>query len=83
MSSKTFAQRLCNLKFGSLIIDLIYLPELLILIVLVFFSRRDSMSWYTMLWDIFIIFLGLMFGLVGMYYSGRALERAYELGIPV
>jgi hypothetical protein len=45
--------------------------------------RRSVMSWYTMLWDIFIIFLGVMFAMIGMYYSGRALWKAYELGIPV
>ena len=47
------------------------------------FCRRNVMSWYTMLWDIFIIFLGAMFAMIGMYYSGRALWKAYELGIPV
>jgi vesicular inhibitory amino acid transporter len=47
------------------------------------YIRRKSMSWYTMLWDIFIILLGCMFALVGMYYSGKALFKAYELGMPV
>ena len=41
------------------------------------------MSWPTMLYDISIIFMGLFFGMIGMYYSGRAMERAYELGVPV
>ncbi len=45
--------------------------------------RRHSMSWFTMCYDMFIIFLGLMFGIVGMYYSGRAMKRAFELGVPV
>jgi len=47
------------------------------------YLRRHLMSWYTMLWDIFIIFLGCMFGLFGMYYSGKALQKAYVLGIPI
>jgi len=45
--------------------------------------RRHVISWYTMCYDMFIIFLGLMFGIVGMYYSGRAMKRAFELGVPV
>jgi len=45
--------------------------------------RRHVISWYTMCYDMFIIFLGLMFGIVGMYYSARAMSRAYELGVPV
>ncbi len=36
-----------------------------------------------MVYDMVIIFLGLGFGVVGMYYSGRAMERAFELGMPV
>jgi len=47
------------------------------------YLRRHLMSWYTMCWDIFIIFLGIMFGLFGMYYSGKALQKAYVLGIPI
>jgi vesicular inhibitory amino acid transporter len=45
--------------------------------------RRHSMSWMVMMYDIFIIFLGISFGLLGMYYSGRALKKAFELGVPV
>ena len=45
--------------------------------------RRHVMGWGTMSWDIFIIFLGFAFGIVGMYYSGIALHKAYQLGIPV
>jgi hypothetical protein len=36
-----------------------------------------------MVYDIVIIVLGVFFGLLGMYYSGRALQRAFELGVPV
>lgn len=45
--------------------------------------RRQVMSWPVMCYDMVIIFLGVFFGLLGMYYSGRALERAFELGVPV
>ena len=41
------------------------------------------MSWMVMVYDIFIIFLGLVFGVLGMYYSGKALKKAFELGVPV
>ena len=46
------------------------------------FFRRQSMSWQTMCFDIFIIVLGFMFAFVGMYYSAKALNKAFELGIP-
>ena len=59
------------------------LMKTLQILKIILFYRRNSMSWYTMLWDIFIICLGIMFGIVGMYYSGKALFRAYDLGIPV
>lgn len=45
--------------------------------------RRHTMSWMVMMYDIFIVFLGLMFGMVGMFYSGKALVKAFELGVPV
>jgi vesicular inhibitory amino acid transporter len=45
--------------------------------------RRHVMNWYTMCYDMLIIFLGLAFGIVGMYYSARAMKRAFELGMPV
>ena len=41
------------------------------------------MSWMVMVYDIFIVFLGLFFGLTGMYYSGMALKKAFVLGVPV
>ena len=43
---------------------------------------RQVMSWQTMCFDIFIIVLGFMFAFVGMYYSAKALNKAFELGIP-
>ena len=45
--------------------------------------RRHTMSWMVMMYDIFIIFLGIIFGLLGMYYSGKALKKAFVLGVPV
>ena len=46
------------------------------------YLRRHVMSWTTMCWDIFIILLGFLFALVGMYYSAKALNKAFLLGIP-
>lgn len=46
------------------------------------YLRRQVMSWQTMCFDIFIIVLGFMFAFVGMYYSAKALNKAFELGIP-
>lgn len=45
--------------------------------------KRQTMNKLVMAYDIFIICLGVFFGCLGMYYSGRALDRAFELGIPV
>ena len=47
------------------------------------YLRRSVMPWPVMIYDIFIILLGVLFGLLGMYYSGRAMQRAFELGVPV
>jgi hypothetical protein len=41
--------------------------------------RRHTLSWMVMMYDIFIIFLGLL----GMYYSRKALKKAFVLGVPV
>merc|ERR1711884_717603 len=46
------------------------------------YLRRQVMSWKIMCFDIFIIVLGFMFAFVGMYYSAKALNKAFELGIP-
>ena len=45
--------------------------------------RRHTMSWMVMMYDIFIIVLGIIFGLLGMFYSGKALQKAFVLGVPV
>ena len=45
--------------------------------------RRHTMSYMVMMYDIFIICLGVIFGLLGMFYSGKALKKAFELGVPV
>lgn len=33
-------------------------------------------------WDYFIIFLGVLFGVIGIYDSGNALIEAFEIGLP-
>lgn len=45
--------------------------------------KHHSMSKLVMVYDIVIINLGVFFGLMGMYYASRALNRAFELGAPV
>lgn len=45
--------------------------------------KRQSMHWMTMAYDIAIICLGVFFGMLGMFYSGKALKRAFDLGIPI
>lgn len=36
----------------------------------------------TRLWNYFIIFLGVLFGVIGIYDSGNALINAFEIGLP-
>ncbi|CAH1774822.1 unnamed protein product [Owenia fusiformis] len=40
--------------------------------------RRQKMSRLAIIGDVIIILLGVIFGLVGMYYSGAALIRAFQ-----
>ncbi|KAL0277296.1 UNVERIFIED_CONTAM: hypothetical protein PYX00_004636 [Menopon gallinae] len=44
--------------------------------------KRDSLDRGTILYDCFIIFLGVLFGVVGVYDSGSALIKAFEIGLP-
>lgn len=44
--------------------------------------KWDSLSWFTRGYDMFVIFLGFLFGLCGIYTSGRALVEAYRIGLP-
>lgn len=43
--------------------------------------KRHQLKWYSKAIDAFIIFLGLVFGSIGIYYSGHALVRAFQ-GLP-
>lgn len=40
-----------------------------------------EMKWYIKAWDITILTLGVLFGAIGIYYSGHALARALQ-GLP-
>ncbi|XP_037089238.1 LOW QUALITY PROTEIN: vesicular inhibitory amino acid transporter-like [Pollicipes pollicipes] len=44
--------------------------------------KWDVLSWFTRGYDMFVIFLGCLFGLCGIYTSGRALVEAYRIGLP-
>lgn len=44
--------------------------------------KRDGMDSQTMAFDYFIIGLGILFGVIGMYDSGSALIRAFQIGLP-
>ena len=43
--------------------------------------RRYKMKWYEKAVDIIIILLGIVFGIIGIYYSGHALSQAIK-GLP-
>ena len=44
--------------------------------------KGDSLSLQMVAIDCFIIFLGVLFGIVGIYDSGRAMVEAYAIGLP-
>lgn len=44
--------------------------------------KGDSLHWKTVIFDCFVIFLGLLFGIIGMYDSGSAMIEAFEIGLP-
>lgn len=44
--------------------------------------KRDTLDRNTILYDYFVIFLGVLFGVVGVYDSGSALIKAFEIGLP-
>lgn len=44
--------------------------------------KRDTLDRGTILYDYFVIFLGVLFGVVGVYDSGTALIKAFEIGLP-
>lgn len=43
--------------------------------------KWDTLQWYVVSLDVFIICLGSFCGIIGMYYSGRALVEAYHIHI--
>lgn len=43
--------------------------------------RRYTLKWYQKVIDVFIILLGIIFGLIGIYYSAHALSQAIH-GLP-
>lgn len=44
--------------------------------------KRNSMEWSAVAYDCFVIFLGILFGVIGVYDSGSALIDAFEIGLP-
>ncbi|GAB6027848.1 hypothetical protein CHUAL_002071 [Chamberlinius hualienensis] len=44
--------------------------------------KWDTLQWYEVSLDVFIICLGGVCGLIGIYYSGRALQEAYHIPLP-
>ncbi|XP_067000615.2 vesicular inhibitory amino acid transporter [Anabrus simplex] len=44
--------------------------------------KRPTLDWGTVAYDYFVIFLGFLFGIIGVYDSGSALIKAFEIGLP-
>ena len=44
--------------------------------------KSGTMSRQTMYYDYLIIFLGFLFGIIGVFDSGRALIKAFSIGLP-
>ncbi|XP_069676466.1 vesicular inhibitory amino acid transporter [Periplaneta americana] len=44
--------------------------------------KRPQLDWGTVAYDCFVIFLGCLFGIIGVYDSGSALIKAFEIGLP-
>ncbi|XP_058801607.1 vesicular inhibitory amino acid transporter [Phymastichus coffea] len=44
--------------------------------------KRNSMDSKEVAYDCFVIFLGVLFGVIGVYDSGKALIKAFEIGLP-
>jgi vesicular inhibitory amino acid transporter len=40
------------------------------------------LDWGTVAYDCFVIFLGVLFGVIGIYYSFRALVKEFQIGLP-
>lgn len=44
--------------------------------------KGHTLDWGTVAYDCFVIFLGFLFGIIGMYDSGSAMIKAFEIGLP-
>nr|CAD7395602.1 unnamed protein product [Timema cristinae] len=44
--------------------------------------KRPTLDRGTIAYDYFVIFLGVLFGIIGVYDSGSALIKAFEIGLP-
>lgn len=44
--------------------------------------KREGMDTRTIALDYFIIFLGFLFGIIGIFDSGSALIKAFAIGLP-
>lgn len=44
--------------------------------------KGNTLNWEVVAFDCFIIFLGVLFGLVGIYDSGKAMIEAFAVGLP-
>ncbi|KAF6197584.1 hypothetical protein GE061_008549 [Apolygus lucorum] len=44
--------------------------------------KGNQMQWSELAYDSFIIFLGFLFGIIGIYDSGSALINAFKIGLP-
>ncbi|RZF33340.1 hypothetical protein LSTR_LSTR007685 [Laodelphax striatellus] len=44
--------------------------------------KGDSLDLGTVAYDCFVIFLGVLFGVIGVYDSGSALIKAFQIGLP-
>jgi vesicular inhibitory amino acid transporter len=44
--------------------------------------KRPQLDWGTIAYDCFVIFLGCLFGIIGVYDSGSALSKAFQIGLP-
>lgn len=44
--------------------------------------KGDSLEWRTIMFNCFVIFLGCLFGVIGVYDSGTAIIKAFQIGLP-
>jgi solute carrier family 32 (vesicular inhibitory amino acid transporter) len=44
--------------------------------------KGPTLDWFTVAYDCFVIFLGILFGVVGISISFKALVDAFKIGLP-